>query len=318
MKIYNRAQIAEIINFERDFEELMKLQKKAFIEYSVGRIVAPTPLQISFKEPRGDCHIKVGYKVGDEFFVIKMASGFYECASGDGLMVITSQKSGKIEAIMHDEGWLTQIRTAVAACIVAELTPFDVEQIGIIGTGKQAEICLQFLAMLYPKKKFILWGRNWEKAFSLANKMKSLETKVVESIEEMLSEVQVLITATASHEPLISASLINTKIHIIALGADEKGKQELDPGIFENAGIVLADSIRQTSEFGEISYAIESGIIQGEGIVELGEILQKGTSNFEKGDIMISDLTGIAAQDAFIALWAYERLSRKCIQFLST
>lgn len=311
MKIYNKEQIATVINLERDFVELMNLQKKAFIDFSNGDVVVPTPLQLSFKNPIGDCHVKGGYRINDEFFVIKVVSGFYECSSGDGLVIVASQRTGKIEEILHDEGWLTQIRTALATCIAAELTPFDIDQIGIMGAGKQAEVCLQFLCKLYPSKKFLLWGRNSEKADLLVNKIKhgnvGMNVNVSKSDLELIEAVQLIVTATPSHEPFLLAKSIKSKKHIIALGSDEKGKQELDIYIFEKAGVILTDSRKQASEFGEIPYAMNAGLIKGD-ILELGEVIGKGLKDFNTNKIIITDLTGIAAQDVFIAQWIFEKL----------
>lgn len=310
MKIYNKAQISAVINLARDFPELLRQQSQAFTDYSNGKTVVPAPLQLAFKQPTGDCHIKAGYRINEELFVIKIATGFYERSTGDGIILIVSQKTGKIEAMLYDEGWLTQIRTALAACIAAELTPFKIDQIGIIGTGKQAEVCLNLLSQLYPMKKFAIWGRNFGSACSFADRMQkqNIDLRVDKSRLDLISSAQLIITVTASREPLLWANEVKAGTHIIALGADERGKQELDPAIFEKAKIIVVDSRAQASQFGDLSYAIDSGLVESDKIVELGEILQKQLQSCNTNDIMVTDLTGIAAQDIFLAEWIYEKL----------
>jgi len=97
-----------------------------------------------FEKPPGDTHIKYGYIKGDPFFVIKIASGFYEnptlgLPSSSGLILVFSQTTGIVESILLDEGFLTDLRTALAGRIVAKyLAPGQIDCIGVVGTGIQA------------------------------------------------------------------------------------------------------------------------------------------------------------------------------------
>ena len=51
-----------------------------------------------------------------------------------------------ISGILQDEGYLTDVRTAVAGAICAKyLAPKHVETIGIVGTGVQARMQLDYL-----------------------------------------------------------------------------------------------------------------------------------------------------------------------------
>lgn len=74
--------------------------KDGFISYSDGRAVIPPVGELLFREPPGEVHIKYGYIHGDEYYVIKIASGFYEnpvlgLSSSNGLMLLFSQKTGE-------------------------------------------------------------------------------------------------------------------------------------------------------------------------------------------------------------------------------
>jgi ornithine cyclodeaminase len=50
--------------------------EKGFVAYSKGEAVIPPVGELLFKNPPGDVHIKYGYIKGDEYYVIKVASGF--------------------------------------------------------------------------------------------------------------------------------------------------------------------------------------------------------------------------------------------------
>ena len=123
--------------------DLLAAMERAFVNYSSGRAVVPPVAELVFEDPPGDVHIKYGYVRGDDYYVVKIASGFYHNAqldlpSSNGLMLLFSQRSGELRAVLLDEGYLTDQRTAAAGAVAARyLAPATVQRIGIIGTGIQ-------------------------------------------------------------------------------------------------------------------------------------------------------------------------------------
>lgn len=98
--------------------------------------------------------------------------------------------------------------------------------------------------------------------------------------------------------------------HITAVGADDIGKQELDPEIFVKADKIIVDSRSQCVELGDVSYALRKGIIKKENLVELGEaIMDRSLRRNSETEITIADLTGVAIQDLQIATTIFERFS---------
>ena len=145
--IYTLEQIkraVETMNFSTEIE-------KGFVAYSNGQVVVPPVGELIFEDPPGDTHIKYGYIKGDEYYVIKIASGFYQnvkinLPSSSGLMLVFSQKTGVLETVLLDEGFLTNVRTAVAGEIVAKyMAPEKVTTIGVFGTGTMARMQVQIL-----------------------------------------------------------------------------------------------------------------------------------------------------------------------------
>ncbi|MFX1300522.1 MAG: ornithine cyclodeaminase family protein, partial [Promethearchaeota archaeon] len=79
----------------------LALIEEGFIAYSQGKVVVPPVGEMIFKDPPGDCHIKYGYIKGGDFYVIKIAQGFYDnpkigLPSINGLNLLFSQKTGEI------------------------------------------------------------------------------------------------------------------------------------------------------------------------------------------------------------------------------
>jgi len=131
--------------------ELIREIEAGFVLYSENRVVVPPVGFLHFDEPPGDVHIKYGFVSGDDFYVLKMASGFYnnpelDLPVSDGMLLVFSQKTGQLKLILLDECWLTDMRTAAAGAVAAKhLAPNNVQHIGIVGTGVQARLQLEML-----------------------------------------------------------------------------------------------------------------------------------------------------------------------------
>jgi alanine dehydrogenase len=102
---------------------------------------------------------------------------------------------------------------------------------------------------------------------------------------------------------------VNPGTHINAIGADAKGKEELDPSLLKRAKIVV-DDYEQATHSGEVNVPISQGIISTEDIyAELGEItigdIEGRTSEEE---ITIFDSTGLAIQDTITAYIVFKKI----------
>ena len=134
-KIIKLEQIKEIL---KSIDPIQNIEE-GFVAYSQGKVVVPPIGEMIFENPPGDCHIKYGYIKGDDYYIIKIAAGFYDnpkigLPGYSGLMLLFSQKTGELICILLDEGHLTNVRTAAAGAVVAKyMAPKKVHRIGIVG-----------------------------------------------------------------------------------------------------------------------------------------------------------------------------------------
>ena len=299
-----------------DKSQLIREIETGFVLYSSGKVNIPPVGFLHFDAPPGDVHIKYGSIVGDDYYVLKMASAFYENRAldipvSDGLMLLFSQKTGHLKRILLDEGWLTDMRTAAAGAVAAKhLAPKNVQRIGIVGTGVQARLQLEFLRDVTDCKRCVVWGRDLAKAERMIEELQTqshfrdwgLEMKATDNIDELLGSCQLIVTTTPSTTPLIRADQVRRGTHITAMGSDDHGKQELEAAVLANADIIVADSVSQCVDHGECSAAVRGKLIETNAIQELGSIIgnpETGRSNDDQ--ITVADLTGIAVQDIQIA-----------------
>jgi ornithine cyclodeaminase len=300
--------------------DLVPIIERGFAAYSAGESVVPPVGELILD--RGEVHIKYGYIRHQEYYVIKIASGFYGnpslgLPSSNGTMLLFSQQSGELISILLDEGYLTDVRTAVAGAVVAKhLAPQHIDRIGIVGTGTQARLQLQYLATVTSCRDVLVWGRGEEQ---LARYRADVEqygfyAQTTCRAAEILQTCNLVVTATPATEPLLHAADLRAGTHITAVGSDTPAKQELDAAILARADLVVADSIAQCRSRGEIHQAIKRGEITEAAIVELGEIILGNVSGRSSdSQTTVADLTGVAVQDIEIATAVYEHAARSAL-----
>jgi ornithine cyclodeaminase len=293
--------------------------ESGFAAYSRGEAVVPPVGELLLAEPPGEVHIKYGYLKGDDYYVVKIASGFYQnpqkgLPSGNGLMLLFCRKTGALRSVLLDEGHLTDVRTAVAGAIAAKhLAPREIRSIGIIGTGIQARLQLRYLRLVTDCRKVVVFGRSPNKAerYRADLEMEGFSIDTTCNPGDVASQCNLIVTATVSTSPLLWQAQIRPGTHITAVGADAAYKQELDPTILQKADVVVADSISQCSERGEIAHALRAGLLAPERLLELGQIIagvKQGRS--DESQITVADLTGVAVQDIAIAKAVFEALPK--------
>jgi ornithine cyclodeaminase len=299
-----------------DIPQLIREIEVGFVLYSEHKVVVPPVGFLHFDQPPGDVHIKYGFVTGDDFYVLKMASGFYNNPDlglpvSDGLLLVFSQKTGQLKLILLDECWLTDMRTAAAGAVAAKhLAPNNIHHIGIVGTGVQARMQLELLKNVVDCQSCFIWGRDPYKVQRTIEDLKAreaiqdwgLELKAATKIDELVSECNLIVTTTSAREALIRADQVRKGTHITAMGSDDLGKQELEAELLAKADRVVADSISQCVDHGECFHAVKDDKIEEGSILELGNVIKNPElGRINEDQITVADLTGVAIQDIQIA-----------------
>ena len=298
----SRPQIEALVSVDDAAAEAVR---DAYRAVSDGRANLPPVGYLGFPEANGDCHIKYGHIAGDPVFAVKIAAGFYDnpakgLPSSTGVVLVFSALTGQMEALLADEGYLTDLRTGLGGAVASlALCRPDATRFLIVGSGTQAYWLARSLRHLMPKAEIAIWGRDPGRASALVARLQG--ATVAPDLEQSCRAADVILTATPAAEPLIRAKWIRPGCHITAIGADSPGKQELETALVARANLHVADNIAQSLDHGEFAHARAAGLIGPSDCIELGAVLAGAFARRSPDDITIADLTGVATQDIAMA-----------------
>ncbi|MEX2274577.1 MAG: ornithine cyclodeaminase family protein [Actinomycetota bacterium] len=302
-----------------DMASCIDAVERAFIAYSTGQAELPAVIHLEVPEHRGEIHVKAGHLHGGAHYAVKVASGFSDSTPPtiDGMVLVFDARTGAPAALLLDDGLITDVRTGAAGGVAARaLAPEAVRTVGVLGTGLQARHQIEALACVRPGFGQVrVWGRSEERAQACANDLRAhpstpagCDVRTVESAQAAVEGADVVITCTASREPIVRATWLAPGSHVTAVGSDGADKQELDIDVLTSADLVAVDSRRQTASIGELHHAVDAGALLPEDVAELGEI----ASGARPGRISqrwrtVCDLTGVGVQDVVAAELVLER-----------
>ena len=297
--------------------DAVKVVEDAFAALATGKVVMPPILSMAIPEAHGEVDVKTAYIPGFDGFAIKVSPGFFDnprlgLPSLNGLMILFSATTGLVQALLLDNGYLTDIRTAAAGAVAARhLAPSTVETAGVLGTGVQARLQIKAAHLVRPFSRALVWGRDIEKAKACAADLSrdlGIDARVDDNPQRVVAESQLVITTTPATEPILKAGWLHPGLHVTAMGSDQHGKNEIEAEALVQADLYVADRVSQTEELGELRSAIAAGLWQGGAPPELGEIVAGTRTGRARDDqVTICDLTGTGAQDTAVATFALAR-----------
>jgi alanine dehydrogenase len=301
--------------------EAIKAVREAYSAFANGRVQMPSVQHLDVQQFNGEVDIKSGFVEDFGLMGTKIASGFYEnqkkgLPPGIAVIVLLDLETSMPLAIM-DGTHITAYRTGAAGAVAASvLARKDSQKVGIVGAGTQGRMQLLALKELFDIRDVKVWDVDEAAAKRYRNQMTnelSINIDIVKDPDDVVPDVDILVTATPSRKALVSVKSIQAGLHINAIGADGPGKQELDPKIMTHASKIVVDSLEQCRKIGEIQHALNQGLIDEKKIyAEIGEIIIGSKSGREKDDeITLFDSTGLSAQDIAAAKMVYETAKQK-------
>jgi 1-pyrroline-2-carboxylate reductase [NAD(P)H] len=208
-------------------------------------------------------------------------------------------------------------RTAAISGLASRLlSREDSESLLVLGTGNLSTYIIRAQASVRPLKRVMVWGRTPANAQKVVDQMSAelgdIEFSVVDNIEQACGQADIIVSATASHEPLVMGDWVRPGTHTDFIGNHHATKRECDTALVVKSK-VFADSYANCfKEAGEVLVPISEGVFTKEGVV--GELIEMcaGTVPLRENDteITLFKSIGMALCDLVGAGLAYEQVSK--------
>jgi len=320
MFIVNKSELEKIIDFPSAIAEI----EKCFVAFSGGKVINPPPFQFNFPNNNGEICIKTALVEGLPTYTIKLVSVFKSneklgLSTLTGTMNVFDSRTGKLLAVLNEDGWLTNLRTACAGAIADKYFSLRLTQVlGIIGAGVQARFQAKaILGQNKNYKKVYIFDIIQEKVEKYLEEMQKTFPQVsfssCESVEELAKLSETILTATPATVPFLKPEMIKDGATIIGVGADMPEKCEFAPDLYVRADKIFVDSRESNLLLGGISRSIKEKKLTIDDITgEIGEVIvgkKQGRQNEQ--EVIVINLVGIGVQDTFIGNFAFQKFLKQ-------
>ncbi|MEM9357802.1 MAG: ornithine cyclodeaminase family protein [Pseudomonadota bacterium] len=291
------AEVASVLKMS----ELIPAMEQALVDYSGGRISQPDRQMLPVTKAGGffGAMPAVGESVGVKLVNFFPGNAQLDLPTHLALILLFKPETGEPLAIM-DGRLITEMRTsAVSAAVLNKIAPAKPKVLAILGAGLQAKTHIEALAEVREFEEVRVWARSSDKAKAFAEEVGATAM----AAEDAVRDADVVVTATASKEPILQGSWLKPGAVVAAVGWNSRDGRELDDDAMRN--VVIVESRSGTEK--------ESGNIRGAQaaiFAEAGEILD-GTKTIEEGATVVFDSIGMAAEDVASAELVWKRFQEQ-------
>ena len=296
-------------------DEAIAAVREAFYDHGIGRTQMPPKSYLNFAPYEGDLRSMPAYlervdQAGVKTVNVHPRNAAIGLPTVMALLTLVSPKTGAPLAIMGATH-LTAMRTGAAGAVAARLLAReDSRTVGMIGAGVQARSQLLGLSRLFELDQVRIFDLSLERCQSLAEYGRGILKGefVIEKRAEDACQCDILVTTTPSRRPVVRDDWISPGTHINAIGADARGKQELESTLTKRAKVFVDDPV-QAAHSGEVNVPISQGMLRQEDIfAAIGEVLAARKPGREDDkEITIFDSTGLGIQDVATGFAVYEK-----------
>ncbi len=277
----------------------------AFLAHTRGEWQMPSKVYVE-APPDGD--FRAMPAAGGGYAVLKWVSSFPNnparaLPTVSGVVLLSEAETGQLLAIL-DAGAVTALRTGAAAVLAAEtLARPTIAPAAVVGTGVNGKaVAATFIAR---GREVLLWDARANQAQLVAGELGEGAEVAADLADALASDI--VATVTPGREVLFHDGSLHAGQHVSLMGADGPGKGEIAVEELKRARVIV-DEWEQASHNGDISRAVDLGLLARERVAELGHVLAGDeTGRSDEHEITVFDSTGLAVQDLAIAAAVYER-----------
>lgn len=208
---------------------------------------------------------------------------------------------------------ITAVRTAAASAVASRiLANPDAGNLAILGSGVQAHTHLQAMETVHSLYRVRVWSRHYknaEKFSQNAKKYSSLTVETCQTVQEAVQGADLIITVTASKDPILKKEWVEAGCHISAVGSSLPDHREIDTNLIKIVKLFTDVKESALNEAGDLIIPIKDGYLNSDPIIaDLGQLVNKKHLGRQSSDeITLYKSLGVAIQDLITADYVYKR-----------
>ena len=304
-----------------DIGRAIEIVEDTFRWYANGEVMWSVPPVMNLRVPGP----QAAYRLKGTYLPALRVAGFRvtgmildEAGGGSGapdntrFVILSDPATGHPLAIL-DEHWTYSVRTVAAAAVAAKYLGDPASDcLGLVGAGQLAAIGLRALRHIFPIKRVLVYSRRAESRRGFADRMSEntgAEVRAVDSAEEAVRGVPVVLACTSAGRPVVQAAWIGRDIFLCTLGRDE-----LEPACYASADKIVFDSWDLSQESGDVRKLVQAGVLTRDRLyAEIGDVVVGRKPGRAGPGRVIVRAEGMASQDIAIAAWTYRRAAERGI-----
>lgn len=253
-----------------DYKTLIKDLEKAFS----SDIKVPPRIHQDFENPKEGIDstllLMPSWKESDELGIkiltVSPNNSKYNLPGISAIYLLFDGQKGGIKSVIEAKK-LTSMRTAAASALASSyLSREDSKTMLVIGTGALCEELIRAHSTVRKLEKIYIWGRNKSNALKIVEKLENeFDLEAIDTIEEKISDVDIVSCATLASDPLIFGKYIKPGQHYDLVGSFKPSMREADDEFISNVDIYI-DSEMAKKETGDLKTPLENNIISDSSI----------------------------------------------------
>lgn len=302
------------------FNELISSIKNHF---STDEVIVPMRHHHDFPNPKVQADSTLllmpawnpSKNAGVKIVTVSPENGQFDMPSIQGTYIYFDAIKGSIKAILEAKS-LTVKRTAAASALASSfLSNENSSSLLMIGTGALSVNLIKAHTSVRPIKNVFIWGRNFDKAKEIENKLQdeNFSITAVKSIEDKLSEVDIVSCATLSKTPLVLGKNLKEGLHIDLVGAYKKDMREADDETISKASVFVDTFQGGLKESGDIVIPLQNGTLKEDDIkADLFQLCaHKKPGRQSTKEITLFKSVGHALEDLAAANYYYNKFTNE-------
>jgi ornithine cyclodeaminase/alanine dehydrogenase-like protein (mu-crystallin family) len=282
--------------------EAIERVREAFVRHHAGDWAMPAKVYLP-SPPHGDFRAMPAR--GGGLALLKWVTSFpgnpeRGLPTVTGVICLSDADTGEPLMLM-DARSVTALRTGAAAAVASRaLARDDARSVGLVGCGLHGLWSARCLAAA-GYREGVAHDPDAAAAERVAGELGWRPGALADALA-----CDAVCCVTPGAEPIVEVTDLRPGLHLNMLGADGPGKAEATVGAVASCAL-FCDEWQQASHGGELTGAIEAGLVTRDRVTELGAVLAgEAPGRPDQSAVTLFDSTGLAIQDLAISGAAYD------------